>query len=45
MIGVTFGLAVSAAIIPVIGWNMAPMLALVIAGGIIGTIIAMKTQS
>ena len=45
MIGVTFGLAVSAAIRPVIGWNVAPMLALVIAGGIIGTIIGMKTQS
>ncbi len=45
MIGVTFGLVVSAAIRPVIDWNMVPMLALVFAGGIIGTIIGMKTQS
>ncbi len=45
MSGVTFGIVVSGAIGPIIGWNMAPMIALVLAGGITGVIIGIKKQS
>jgi hypothetical protein len=45
MIGVNFGLTVSTAVAPFIDWNMAPMIALALAGGIIGVIIGMKKQS
>jgi predicted membrane protein len=45
MIGATFGLIVSRAIGQVVGWNTAPMLALVAAGAIIGVMIGMRRRS
>ena len=45
MVGVTFGVVVSTAIAPVIDWNLVPMVALVLAGGVIGIIVGIKQQS